>query len=552
MKTSAVLAGGLLAAAWLVWPLPSVRAADDGGAFTTGVSTDNPTAQTQCDALQADLQAALDSLQKATAANKGGNVGKGIADLQATITAVGQCRVYLQTHPELNRLPAVTSAKMAEVDKLIHAAPPSRSSSAPRLRAALDSLKAAFGVLQNTPGGDLGGNRDPVATGIGRAATDIIAGITFVPAVGAPDGGDPFRPATTTGRLVGAKSDLQNALVALRAVPAAPHGGLVEKAEAALNLALGETEQGLVWVAADPVRDPLNDGHIKFTPPGWPPPLTPGYARYATDMTRGRPGSFIFMPRPLDPNVSVDLVRAFFHVHNAYFNFLPSHPEGYLPQVGDIGGHRDRIMEQAIVAMNQIVLALDYVHSHPPMPDTAEGRLQAVQAAAQQVKDDLANESSTEHGGHLEAAQTALSQTLADVAEALVLVRSSADFNRLETTTQPAAGPVTVHGSGIYESASGTIAGYYANRFPVMLAAQETLDRAIAMLSNVALTPYTGPAVGDLHGLRYRILSDLRQAAREVVDGANFAAQAANAARRSLAPPRRGTGLGTGLPGGAD
>jgi hypothetical protein len=113
----------------------------------------------------AALSGAAQSLRSTSPGNKGGNVEKAIVEVDRAITDLRAAIQFAAEHPD-----AAAVAPTAMVKPNFN---PPTTAGAPNLRAALNSLSAAFDELTRAPGGDLGGNRGKVHDGIAATVKTI-------------------------------------------------------------------------------------------------------------------------------------------------------------------------------------------------------------------------------------------------------------------------------------------------------------------------------------------------------------------------------------------
>jgi hypothetical protein len=346
-----------------------------------------PTAQSHLEAAQRALDLASDLLLQSEGQPSqlgtitghdnlvmlyGGHFQRVLADLPAALDAAKQALAYVREHPETNVLtagPAPAGDSVPPTRPKLRATP--AVTNAPALERAVDALDVAFDALANNPApdhrgpvlGDLGGHRAKLIAAIARVAADldlaasyrshVRGGETGIIPVSAPAN---VRPDPEFGPT--AKSYL--AQVQLRLNGAKPYfvgprggqpaadptqGGFVPKLTASLARINEHMEAALAYLRDHPEAAALESGPAK------PDPSSARQLRAPASATR-LPVYKQAQPPPITANTLGNLNSALELLTN---NSAPSY-QG--PVLGDLGGHRGKIMDAIGDALTDTLAAL--------------------------------------------------------------------------------------------------------------------------------------------------------------------------------------------------
>jgi len=299
---------------------------------------------------KAALEEAIGLMRSATANNKGGYVEKSRDDLDQSMAIMNEWLAYSRSHPEEHPLPPRPADAIDVLAARIAAATSSRF---PNLQSTLKDLHAVLGDLQQAPGDDAGGFRSRLVASLDRAATDVIAGITYGTANAGNAGGartiTPLGPPanatafysgtmTVTKRLDLAQRSLEQTEAALRQPPTHNLDELAvaligrDQALAACALARADVAAAEAYIKAYPANDELNGGAMT---PEDPPVLL---AALPPALDRNPAGRFTNPP-------VVAALDALNQALNALTNARPkSSDSGGHPTLPDLDGYRLKLM----------------------------------------------------------------------------------------------------------------------------------------------------------------------------------------------------------------
>jgi hypothetical protein len=214
------------------------------------------------DSLLDSLQRAANSLQRASSDNKGGFREKAMAEVDQALRDAQAARVFLNDHRDAANEAAVPRAVTPSF------MPAGGEGGHPNMFDALRALQDSFETLRQIKGGDLGGNRSRLNSGIAAAAQSVIAGIDVARGIQQATA----IAATTPSSLPG-KTPLDRTLDALRMAAQSLQratsnnkGGNREKAIASIEVAIRDVEAARAFLADRPALAELAPAPIAVKP----------------------------------------------------------------------------------------------------------------------------------------------------------------------------------------------------------------------------------------------------------------------------------------------
>lgn len=129
---------------------------------------------------RAELDKAIRGMAGATKKNHGGFVEKAQAELKQTAQDLTDAMAFADAHPEIIALPGAAPAEtLAAAEHLMGLTFPKPNNQG-HLVDGLNGLQRALTALQESRGGDIGGNREKLIADMDRAATSIYDGFHFL------------------------------------------------------------------------------------------------------------------------------------------------------------------------------------------------------------------------------------------------------------------------------------------------------------------------------------------------------------------------------------
>ncbi len=324
------------------------------------IATTDPPSKTPADAQDAivdrlitsegHLQAALASLNKASGNNKGGYDIKGREDLAQAIADITHAIDYAKTHAEIAPLPAPEARLDITAQVQVSRNHPN---AAPNLGRALDSLSAALEELHKTPGGNIGGFRDKVLADIQLAAADTAMGITIAGGGGrgpqpnvrtpGPNMNTPnmnltgvLVPDSATIRLQALQAALSSAADNLKQASAAAKADFLDQTLADVAHASNTVAAALDYVKTHPEADAL------------PPSISP-------DLPLFDPPNGYGVPSRQDVKAVYPTLASASNVLLGGIRQFAAGPTNAGPVIGELGGFRDRILQDVSIASCDLI-----------------------------------------------------------------------------------------------------------------------------------------------------------------------------------------------------
>ncbi len=316
----------------------------------------------------------------------GGHFQRALADLSPALDAVKQALVHVREHPESNVLangPVPTNEPAAPAHPKIRTSPTINNASI--VEQAVDAVDAALQALTNDPSpeyrgpiiGDLGGHRAKVIAAMVRVGGDLGQANAYLNYVRGGESGiiiatapTDIRPDPEFGPT--AKSYLKQAEMLLTAAaramtnpplvnqrgqsPADPtQGGYVPKLTADLQRVYDSIARALTYLRDHPEADTLGTGQATPEPSAVRRLKAPASATALPVRKQGNA-----------PRINADTLS---YLNSALESLMNNPAPDYRgPVLGDLGGHRGKIMDGIGVALNDALAAIDLAYSTSPAP----------------------------------------------------------------------------------------------------------------------------------------------------------------------------------------